>query len=232
MIETKTLHTKKMFNDYATYIVNKRMKYMICIYICSAIVSVCGIIMMVCKEYFQGALYLFLGLFFALYGVLMRYIISLSNKKNVNSVNIFEFEDTKFTITNMNKEGKEIGKSIINYDTLHSVVLYKNYAYIFVNKLTSYIISKENFENEEQFYSLVQIIKSKISSLNFGDNNATVEDALNGNSLENSETKTNEEETKISKTNNENAEEENKKLENEENEIIAKIKVKNANKKK
>ncbi len=162
MISSSTKNTKKVYSDFATFIALKN-KAMLCIYICSVIIVVCGIISILLEnDVFEGILFLVLGVFFALYGVLMRFIIILSNKKNYDTINNYEFNDNNFIVTLIDKDGKQTASSTINYEVLQSLKLYKNYAYVYVNKAACYILVKENFKDENEFNQVIDNIKKNI----------------------------------------------------------------------
>lgn len=161
MISVKTKFTKKVYSDFASYYIKKN-KSINLIYICSSILILCGIATILLNEITEGIIFIVLAVLFALYSVFVYFLIISSNKKNIGMEAIYEFEDTKLTVKSIDKEGKEICSNSINYNVFHSIKTYKNYCYIFVNKLTAYIILKENFANENQFNLVINNIKNNI----------------------------------------------------------------------
>lgn len=162
MITTQTLYTKKVYGDFATYFIktNKSVKI---IYICAAIMILCGLLtIFAINEVVNGIIFCVIGVLFALYSILLRFLVILGNKKNIDTVDVYEFDTNKFSVNVRNKDGKEIGSTTLNYEVLHSVKLYKNYAYIYINKTTAYIILKENFTDENQFNLVVKNIENNI----------------------------------------------------------------------
>lgn len=251
MIKTSTTYTEEIFNDFVNFNSKKNVKKVLGI--CSAIIIFCSILMFTTGDYPLGILYACLGVFLALFNVMLRKIIIRIYKKSLNTTSTFEFDENSFNVTVCNKDGNEISNSTISYEILYGIKTYKNYAYIFGNKLNAYILIKENFESENEFYSLLGKISSKIKNPTntynpeINGRNITAED----NSQENKNT--NKEDYKIDNTINESINNESdivldtkddieenlskdedlsKDTEQEENAIISKIKAKNASIKK
>lgn len=166
MISTYTKYTKNIFKDFASFYVKKHNKSMGIIYFCSAIIILSAIVMFFSGEVYYGVLYIIFGLFFALYGVFLKFLIYLGNKKNIDKTDAYVFEDNEFTITTHNTDGRLLMTSKIKYNALFEVCLYKNYAYVYVNKVSCYILLKQNFEDETQFDNLIENIKLKIQKGN------------------------------------------------------------------
>jgi len=163
MIKSEMTYTKKAFDDFATYNI-KKSKAMKVIYICSAIILACSLVMFVTKDYTEAILYLFLGLIFAFYNLVIKLIMNQNNKKNIGSTDVYEFDDDKLNVYSHDVNGNEIATSSLMYNRFYKVETYLNYGYIYVNKAVAYIVDKQNFESEEEFNSVLARISNAINS--------------------------------------------------------------------
>ncbi len=161
MIKSSFIYTKEELDKFLNYTLkkNKALKY---IYVCSAIILVCAVLMICMAEYIQGFAYLFCGLFFACYGLILKAIGSKNNKKNENNVDNYEFEEEKVTVYSFNAQGEQTATLIVKYQDVFKLMQNEDRTYIFINKLIALIISKENFENESEYLDVINRIKIKM----------------------------------------------------------------------
>lgn len=150
MIKTKMNYSKEAFNDFAKYSI-KTSGTMKIIYICAVLILACSVVLLVLGNIAEGILYGCLGLIFAFYAPLMRLIINLNNKRNIGTVDEYEFDEDRFSIVSKDANNVEVSTSTLIYSRLFKVKKHINYGYIYVNKAIAYIVRKEDFENEDDF---------------------------------------------------------------------------------
>jgi hypothetical protein len=160
MIKSSFTYTKNELDTFLKYTLKKNTALKV-VYVCSAIILVCAIYLLCLQDYVQGSLYLFCGLFFAFYGLILKAIGDKNNKKNVNNIDNYEFEEEKLTVYSFNAQGEQIATLIIKYDDIYKLMENGDRTYIFINKLVALIIAKENFENND-YQEVINRIKMKL----------------------------------------------------------------------
>lgn len=163
MISSSTIYTEEVLNKFISYYL-KNSKSMIVIYVCSLIILASSIVMFCLNSIFEGVLYLLCALFFGSYGLIIRFIMKKNNKKVQNNVDNYEFDVDNFNITSFNSKGEQIMTMKVYYRDLYKVAKSGEYAYLFINKATAFIVSQNNFENKEDFDKVINIATSQIKS--------------------------------------------------------------------
>lgn len=163
MIQSEMVYTKKAFNDFAKFSIRKSKETGL-IYIFAGIILAISIAMIVLKDYVAGIIYAVLGGVFGCYGLFMKIIINAYNRKNIGTTDKYEFYDDKLVVTSVDSKGVEIASTSILYNRLYKAKKYRNYGYIYVNKVVAYIIDKNNFESEEQFENILDLIAKEIAA--------------------------------------------------------------------
>ncbi len=158
-------YTKEVFNDFANFS-NKNNKVLKLIYVCAAIIFVCGIIMFSYREYIDACLDFFLAIVFGCYGLIVKFVTLSLNKKNMNKTDVYIFDLDKFFITNVDENGQETSRAELYYKYLHDVKESDKYLFIYHNKQICYIINKSAFKSQEECANLVNRIKSYIATQN------------------------------------------------------------------
>ena len=148
-ISSSQTYTKDVLNSFINFSIKN--KWIIIILISSAIILLCSILMFVNKEIFSGFLYLFLSIIFSMYPLLIKLIMKGQNKKNINTTDNYKFFEKELEVSSLDSSNKTISTVRVLYSRLVNVKIYKNFGYIYVNKQIAYIISKNNFKNEEEF---------------------------------------------------------------------------------
>ena len=128
MIKTKMNYSKEAFNDFAKYSI-KTSGTMKIIYICAVLILACSVVLLVLGNIAEGILYGCLGLIFAFYAPLMRLIINLNNKRNIGTVDEYEFDEDRFSIVSKDANNVEVSTSTLIYSRLFKV---KKHYYFFV----------------------------------------------------------------------------------------------------
>ncbi len=162
MIRSSFTYTKAELDTFLSYIIRKNIALKI-IYVCSAIILACSIFMFCTASYVEGALYLVCGAFFAFYGLILKIVGDKNNKKNVNNIDSYEFDEDKLSATTVNAQGEQIASIVVRYEDIYKIMQNGNdRAYIFVNKVVALILARENFENESDFDNVINRIKMKM----------------------------------------------------------------------
>jgi len=162
MITTQTKYTKEIFNDFANYSITHG-KAMIINYVCAGIIIICSIFELLVKDYVFFTIDLFLGVFFACDGLIVKLSILSSNKGNINLTDVYNFDKDELLMSTHDEKGNEISSSKILYERLYKIERYKNYGFIFLNKSAAYIVKKENFDNEKDFETALGLIEKKLN---------------------------------------------------------------------
>lgn len=161
MIKSSFTYTKKELGNFINVVLRKN-KSLTLIYILSAIIIACSVFLLVTADYLQGSLFLACGIFFAFYGLILKAIGDKNNRKNIDNVDKYEFDEDKLTATSFNANGEMIATMIVKYCDVFKLMQNGDRAYIFVNKVVALIIAKENFANEGEYFDVINRIKMQM----------------------------------------------------------------------
>lgn len=162
MIKSKTVYTKELLDEFSSFIIKKN-KSLIVIYVCAAIILACAIAMFFLGKIVDGVLYLIIGIFFACYGLVLKFVLSSSQKKVYGNYEEYEFYDDYMLIKTYDKSGEHLSSGTMKYEYVYKLYLNKTRAYILISKYNAYIIDKNNFSSENDFNDVINKINYKFN---------------------------------------------------------------------
>ena len=148
-ITSKQIYTEEVLEDFAKF--STKNVWTIVILCCATFILICSGIMFASGDIFEALLYLFLGVFFMLYPTFLRLIMKKQNKKGVNSTDEYRFFEERLEVDSLDSNGNKFSTSNVLYTRLYKVKVNKDYAYIYLNRMLAYIVSKQNFKDENEF---------------------------------------------------------------------------------
>lgn len=154
-IETPyTYETYKELNEF--HFSSRKRGNKIFLIMLSIIIVLCGILLIFLKSYPMGIVYTILGIFFLVWAYvapkIATKVMSKSDKMLDNLINTDTFYDEYFENTNEQSNAK------IFYNQLYDAYEAKDYFYLYVNRRSAYIISKNGFKEgtSENFREFLQ----------------------------------------------------------------------------
>lgn len=86
---------------------------------------------------------------------------SQNAKKILGSEYTFTFQDDGFS-NELRKNNKLLAKEYLDYSMVEKVLYSENYIYIFVNKISAYIVELNGFESEENKNDAIEKLKNRV----------------------------------------------------------------------
>lgn len=158
-ISSSQKYSKEVLNCFINF--SLKNIWIIIILVCSAIILACSISMFAILQLSDALLYLFIGIFFALYPFFIKFILKKQNSKNLNTTDNYRFFEDKLEVDSFDSFNNKFSTATVLYNRLVKVKTYKDYGYIYINKQMAYIVSKQNFKTEEEFnFVLTRISKA------------------------------------------------------------------------
>ena len=162
-MENETFLTEEM---YKKFIRNQTKVSTIIIRVCYIILLAFGLISVIASiiepevaDWFFTGYCLILGVLFMLYDIfLVPLNLKLSKSKNIIGCNYhFVFNENAFELT-VKKDGNLISQSKASYDLIYKVIFLGDYIFIYLNRVTAYIVDKNGFKSDEDRLGTVNIL--------------------------------------------------------------------------
>ncbi len=156
MYKNSTVLDKKILNA-----LNKKSFISAIIVLCAGVLTIiASVFMFIDKDKYYGIIYLVCSfLLIALAGYLLIYLNKI-NKKIVNSVNEYDFEDDGFIIKD------SLGNfSKITYQYVFKLKKNNEYLFIYINKVNAYPVNLNAFENGEDKNEFLKFIIQKTNKI-------------------------------------------------------------------
>ena len=162
-MENNTKLTNKM---YSTFLRRHSRTAFIVIRVCYGILIGCGLISLLLDiiekshEGLGSVIYCFLmAILFILYDIFFVkiHLLLVKDKTIIDCNYKFVLNENNLDLT-ITKGDTELSKSTLSYSTINKVMFYEDTIYIYINKISAYILDKNGFASEEDYKNAVKIL--------------------------------------------------------------------------
>lgn len=168
-MENKTYIDK---NAYSEFVKNLGKNSLRVIRVCYSIILFCASILLLVfildkdsTALVQSIVFYVIAAIFILYDIFyVKMNIVLTKGKFINLLYNYNFNDEMLSVK-IEKDGKLLSEEKFVYNVITNIVFNNNFAYLFINKFSAYVVDLNAFKNEEdkgKFLEIINIYKIEL----------------------------------------------------------------------
>lgn len=152
-IKVETKYNENLLRDFFRF---HYRNFTTILLICGILIALAGTALLFLEEYVTGVVTCLLALFFMFYPKLITVFAMNNNKRMINAEDSYEFsaDSVKITTTIL---GEEVGQQIIKYTALEKMVETQKYIYVYINKVSALIISKDSLKDKD-YKNIIKVV--------------------------------------------------------------------------